>query len=196
MMHALKLEIFSEAPQEAEETASDLAEAAPDPGFEAGYAAGWQAALAARTEEMEDEAAEVTRALQALEFTFHDARAHVLRSLAPLLEEMVAKVLPRIAEDSLPHLISEALQPLVDLAADTPVELVIHPAMRETVEAHLARQPGLPVVIVAAAEQPPARVTLRLGERETRIDIRSALDAIEDLLRTAFDHPSQEARYG
>lgn len=195
-MQPLKLEIFVEDKAQDPLTADPEGAGQNSAGFESGYQAGWEDATATLAREADQDAAEVTRALQSLEFTFHDARAHLLRGLAPLFEEIVARLLPKIALEGLPHLISDVLLPLAEQATEAPVEVLVHPGQRDAVAAHLARLPHLPFILVDAPEHPPARISLRLGESETRIDVEAAITAIDHLLRSYFDPPAQEARHG
>lgn len=195
-MQPLRLEIFAEDDDPVAEAESQAPGAVPEADYETGFQAGWEAAEAARDQTAELQAAEAARALQALEFTFHDARGHVLRALAPLFQELANRFLPMIARESLPHLITDALLPLAEEASETPVELLLHPSMREAIARHLAEFPSLPVVLIEQTDQPRERVSLRLGARETRIDVEAALQTVKQLLHTYFDPPAQDARHG
>lgn len=196
-MQSLRLEIFAEtecAGQNADPL--DAGEEARQQGYEAGYQAGWDEARLVGLREADLEAQEVSRALQALDFTFHDARAHVLKGLAPLVGEIVGRLLPQVAAETLPQLVAEAVQPYLDSASEVPVDVVLHPEQRARVERYLATTPALPVRILEMPDQPAGQVTLRLGASETRIDPAAAIAAIEQLLSLYFDPSAHEVRYG
>lgn len=196
-MQSLRLEIFADTePADRAAEPPEPGEAARQQGYEAGYQAGWDEARLAALREADLEAQEVSRALQALDFTFHDARAHVLKGLAPLVGEIVGRLLPQVAAATLPQLVAEAVQPYLDGASEVPVEVMLHPDQRARVERHLATAPALPVRILEAPDQPPGQVTLRLGASETRIDPAAAIAAIEQLLSLYFDPAAHEVRYG
>lgn len=164
--------------------------------FEAGYKAGWDDAEAARSDAQEQDRAMVAQALQAMSFTFHDARSHVLHALSPLMAEVAARLLPEIAHASLPHLVAEALAPYADLAADAPVRILAAPESSARIAALLGPQPVLPVRIEETADLSPGQVSLRLGENETRVDLDAALATIRTALEDFFDHAARETRHG
>lgn len=164
--------------------------------FESGYKAGWDDSEAARSDAETQDRAMVAQALQAMSFTFHDARSHVLQALSPLIAEVAARLLPEIAHASLPHLVAEALSPYAELAADAPVLILAAPESSSRIAALLGPQPGLPVRIEEAADLSPGQVSLRLGETETRVDLDAALATIRTALDDFFDHAARETRHG
>lgn len=164
--------------------------------FESGYKAGWDDAVAARSDAETAQRDEVARALQALSFTFHDARAHVLQALSPLIAEVAARLLPEIAHSALPHLVVEALGPYADIAAEAPVLILVNPEARQRVEALVGQQPGLPIRYQETPELSPGQVSLRLGDTETRVDLDAALATIRTALDDFFDLAAMENRHG
>jgi len=190
-MPALRLEVFESvtasgsAPM-GQVDASELDEARLA-AFENGYKAGWDDAVAAQEEAGAQTRDDIARALQALSFTYHEARAHVLHALSPLIAEIAARLLPEIARASLPHLVTEALGPYAEIAAEAPIRLMLNPEVRGRVEALLGPAPGVPLAIVEDPELSPGQVWLALGETETRIDIDAALATIRTALDDFFD---------
>ncbi len=101
-----KLEVFDATPA-----------AKPDPGlvttqvsaieesklasYEQGYKAGWDDAAAALAEDQTRIRADLARNLQQLSFTYQEARSHILKAVEPLLEEMVGRLLPDMARETL-----------------------------------------------------------------------------------------------
>ncbi len=197
-MRPVRLETFETDGPPAEPGAVDSAalEEARLAAFESGYKAGWDDAEAARSDAQEQDRAMVAQALQAMSFTFHDARNHVLHALSPLMAEVAARLLPEIAHAALPHLVAEALAPYADLAAEAPVLILAAPESRTRIAALLGPQPGLPVRIEETADLSPGQVSLRLGETETRVDLDAALATIRTALDDFFDHAARETRFG
>ena len=134
-MALLALEDFAVKSQPSEMTPSDTisraaAEAEKVASYEQGYQAGWDDATQAQAEDQTRIGAEFARNLQELSFTFHEARAHVMQAMEPLLTELVDTVLPSLVSETLGQRILEELQPLIEDGADSPVELVVSPASR------------------------------------------------------------------
>lgn len=164
--------------------------------FEAGYRAGWDDAVAAQTDQETELRAEIARNLQGLAFTYHDARSHVLRALGPLVADLAARLLPAIAQAALPQLVAEALAPYAEIAAETPVQVMLHPSVRQRVEALLGTTPGLPLTYQEDEALSPGQIWLALGETETRVDIDAALATIRTALDDFFTLAAKESRHG
>lgn len=199
-MAALRLEQF-DAPDRGSAApgpqagAADLEEARLG-AFEAGYKAGWDDASAALADAEAELQAEVGRNLQALSFTYHEARNHVLRALSPLLAEVAARLLPQIAHAALPALVAEALAPYAEIAAEAPVLIRLHPANRQRVEALVGVSPGLPLHVCEDADLPVGQIWLQLGETETRVDIEAALTTIRVAMDDFFQFKPKDADHG
>lgn len=146
--------------------------------FEQGYKAGWDDAVKASGDEQEKLRADLARNLQALSFTYEEARRHVLEALGPLLSEMAAVVLPRLARDTLGVAVVEALMPIAEKAGRPDVTLTIAPDSRVAVEAALRDAVAPPLVIREEPSLGPAQATLRLDRQELRIDLDDALARI------------------
>ncbi|HMO09112.1 MAG TPA: flagellar biosynthesis protein [Paracoccaceae bacterium] len=138
--------------------------------YEQGYAAGWDDAVAAQSADRTQIGADLSRALQALSFTYHEAREHVLRAVEPLLAELVGQVVPASARAGLGALVVETLRPLAGQLAMAPIRLRVHPGVRAAVEQALLMEPGLPVDLVADPALPETEARLDLGTSERRID--------------------------
>lgn len=189
----LVLEDFGPAPRQAP---SDPPEEQHLASFDAGYRAGWDDAVAADTAQEAEVQAEIARNLQALSFTYHEARSHVLRALAPLIADLAGRLLPEIAQAALPHLVAEALAPYAEVAADAPMEVVLHPSVRARVEGLVGPDAGLPLTFREDAALAPGQIWLALGEAETRIDIDAALATIRTALDDFFTLATKESRHG
>lgn len=199
-MPPLRLEIFTLF-TEGQESGSGLVEAseldeARLAAFESGYKAGWDDAVAAQAGDEAGIRQDVARALQGLSFTYHEARAHVLHALSPLIADIAARLLPELAQTALPHLVADALGPYAEIAADSPIRLLLNPSVRARVEEVLGSSPGLPLTYVEDPELSPGQIWLALGNTETRIDIDAALATIRTALDDFFDLSRKDASHG
>ncbi len=198
-MRALKLEVFDTGEKPASAVVvmqgTDLDEARLA-AYEQGFTAGWDDATAAAADDQSRMRTELGRNLQALSFTFHEARTHVLRALAPLLEEMIGRLLPEVARAALAPLVLETLMPLAETLSETPVTIVLNPAARPAVEAILQQAAGLPVTLREEPTLGEGQVYLRLGDSETRLDLDRATTEIASAVRGFFEITLQERKHG
>lgn len=186
-MPPLTLETFSDRPEAevtaAEATAADEARLA---GFDAGYAAGWDDAAAAHAQDRGQAEARTAEALQALGFTYQEARSHVLMALAPLLTDIAEKLLPRMAQAALPALVVETILPLAEKLAEPPVTLRLHPESRAAIERLCVPALGLPVSIVEDTTLTPGDIRLTLDAAEARVDLDGAVETIATAIADYF----------
>lgn len=196
----VKLEIFEQPrslweTEVADVTASAL-EDAKLAAYETGYSAGWDDAVAAQSGDQSRLQAEIAGNLQALSFTYHEARGHVLRTLEPLLRDMTAKVLPETARQTLGQIVLEMLRPMASRLACAPISVVLHPDTRARVEPLLLAEANSPFVIVEDPSLGEGQVYLRLGDSEQRVDLDGVISAIGDAVDSFFQIEQQEKAYG
>ncbi len=189
-MPALRLEVFDTAPAPdgsmrplVEATAVEEAKVAS---FEQGYSAGWDDAVAAQQDDQSRIRADLARNLQSLSFTFQDARAHVLQAIRPLILQMVDRLLPEVARETLAPTVLDAVMPLAESLADAPLTLVLNPAVRAQVEDLVSQATGLPMVIDEEPTMPEGQVYIRLGTSETKVDLAQVTTDIAIAVRAFF----------
>lgn len=189
-MPALRLEVF-DTTQAADGTPLSLVEAtaaeeAKVAAFEQGYSAGWDDAAAAQQGDQSRISADLARNLQSLSFTFQDARSHVLQAIRPLMLEMVNRLLPEVAHESLAPTVLEALTPIADEMSDAPMTLVLNPAVRSQVEDLVSQATGLPVVIEEEPSLSEGQVYIRFGTAEAKVDLDRVTADIAAAVRAFF----------
>lgn len=190
-MPALRLEVFDTA-HASDGSLQPLVEAtvvaeAKIASFEQGYSAGWDDAVAAQQGDQTRIRADLARNLQSLSFTFQDARGHVLQAIRPLILEMVNRLLPEVARETLAPTVLEAVMPMADTLADAPLTLVLNPAVRGQVEEVLAQATGLPMVIDEEPTMPEGQVYIRFGTTETKVDLAQVTTDIAIAVRAFFN---------
>lgn len=191
-MAGVKLEVFevisaAGPTAEAQEIREDRLEA-----YEQGYRAGWEDAAAALAEDQRKIRVDLAHSLQTLNFTFHEARAHVLQALAPLMQEMVTTLLPDLARTALPPLVVEQLMPLAEGLAETPLVLAVHAQDRDAIQTELDRLGTLPVTLREEASLAPGQVSIGRGLQEMQVDLNRALREITVATRRFFGISDQE----
>ncbi|MFN4170414.1 MAG: flagellar biosynthesis protein [Pseudorhodobacter sp.] len=199
MMAPLRLEVFETSPDVENETViTDLnaLEEARLAAYEQGYTAGWEDAATAQADDQSRLRADIARNMQALGFTYQEARSHVLAAVEPLIRELVGHVLPEIARRSLVPMIVEMLMPLAREAADTPAVLTFNPAIRGLIDLVLEQAEGLPLTLLEEPSLGEGQVYLRLAGRETRLDLDTTLRRIAEATEEFFTLSTPEARHG
>ena len=187
----LRLEVFETEPRASgggtivlDEVALEDAKLAS---YDQGYSAGWEDAVAAQSDEQGLMRTDLARHLQALGFSYQEARMHVLKAIEPLLVEMVGRLLPDLARETLAPVVLEALMPLAAAMADMPITLVMNPAARPAIETLLDRATGLPLILQEEPTLGEGQVYLRLGTAETQVDLDRAVAEITAAVRSFFD---------
>ena len=168
-------------------TPSDLSEGDRLAAYEEGYQAGWDAAAKAQSEDQQRIGAEFARNLQEMSFTFHEARAHVIQAMEPLLEELVNTVLPGLISDAFVSTVQEELRPLIADSADAPVELVVGPGGRAILEGQIEGTAAAAIRLIEEPSLTEGQAYLRIGKTERRIDLSGALDRVRASVSALFE---------
>ena len=155
--------------------------------FEDGYRAGWDDASRALAESHQKLSADLAHNLSDLAFTFHEARAHVLKGVEPLLRQFVSRVLPVVAQHALPGLVAERVEELLKAASSAPLLLLVSPESRTEVEAVLPSSLGFPLEIREEPTLAQGQVFIRAGEIEQAVDLTAALAGIEAAVDDFFN---------
>lgn len=162
--------------------------------YEQGYSAGWDDAVAAQDAEIARLRADLGRNLEDLSFTYHEAHSHVLRTLEPLLHDMVTKVLPAINRESLGHVVLDHLRPLARELAGAPIAVVANPVNRPLIERLLTAEADFPLSFADEPSLGEGQVYLKLGEAESRVDLDGVIAAISAAVSAFFRIEKQEER--
>lgn len=188
MARAVRLEVFSvgEAGAQAATVDSEALEEARLASFEQGYKAGWDDATTAQQDEQIRLRNDVARNLQELSFTYNEAHGHLLKGLAPLFEQICARVVPELAANAIGGIVQEALQPLAEAAIERPVTIVLDPGSRTAVEAALAGTSAPPFHIVEEPSLAEGQLYLRWEEGEEHIDMDAAIASIRAAVNEFF----------
>lgn len=191
MPQSIRLEVFEARAREADQPSAavdaETLEEARLTAFEQGYQAGWDDAASAQDQDQTKLRADIANNMQALAFTYEEARAHLLKGLAPLLEQICAQVVPAISAAAIGEIVREALAEHVEAAATGPVEIVLNPASRSQVESALAGGATPPYTLTEEPTLGAGQVLLRLDEDTTRqFDLDAAVAEISAAVAAFF----------
>lgn len=196
----LRLEVF-ETPDEPELPSLVMPEDLEDlrlNAYERGYTAGWDDAMRQADDETRARQEALVRLAEGLNFTYHEAQAHVLGALEPLLQAIAARILPQLARSALVQAVSEELMSVATELAATPVELRVPPGMKTDFEVGFEGL-ALPPLAIAECEDLPAGVAeFAGGARQTRVDLAGIAERMADTIARfyQFDMPKKEAGHG
>lgn len=168
----------------------------PDAAYERGYGAGWDDCEERQKEARSAVGAELSRNIQELGFTYHEARAHVMSGIEPLLRTLIAKVLPEAVAATIGPAILEELSAVAETAADAPVTILVSPESHDTVAAFLADSTALPFRLLAEPTLGEWQVFFRLGDHERRLDLTEVLDRILARLSAFTDQNERVLKHG
>jgi flagellar assembly protein FliH len=164
--------------------------------FEQGYKAGWDDAISAKSEEHASVSAELSRKLQDLSFTYHEAREAIVTDMAPTIEKAIMTVLPELARQAIGALAVEQLKKIVRESSETPVILSASPDAYQPVIDVMPERPQLPVEVVRDESLEAGQIRFEFAERERLLDMSEVLDTVAEALK-AFTHETRkEAQNG
>lgn len=164
--------------------------------FEQGYKAGWDDALKAQNNTAVQISEEFARNLQDLSFTYREAYAHILKSMNPLLSQIVETVLPEMAQKTLGLRVIEQLQEMVKATGDTGIEVRVSCANQSAVASLLKQEFGFPVAIKEDASLSDTQALLKFDETEKQIDLGEVLSGIGQAVSGFFHEHQKEVVNG
>lgn len=161
---------------------TDVAENELLDSFEQGYKAGWEDAVRAKSEERTSISVDLARSLQDLSFTYHEARAAVLADLTPVLEQIVMKIVPKVAQETLGLQIVEQLTELAETEEAQGVTISVSPENQEAVSALLPEKLPFPVNVHERSDLSEGQCEFRFGLRERRIDFDETIQGLSQVM--------------
>lgn len=197
MPSPIRLETFlkAEEPPAPAEQASAALEEMKLSAYERGYVAGWEDSERQAEREALDRRAAVERQVEALNFTYHDARGHVLRAMDPVLRAMLETLIPEAARAALiPEVIAQLL-PLAQDLSEAPVTLHVAEGCRAEFEAALAGLVLPPLEIRESAELGPGQAEFAFDQKETRVDLTAAAEALHGAISRFYQIQTEESRH-
>jgi len=166
---------------------SEDIEAARLAGYDAGYKSGWDDALAGVEADQAKISEEFARNLKDLGFTYHEARAHVISSLEPMVEALLDALFPRFASEAIAAHINAVIHNHADKAASQPILVRVSPEDHDALRGILPHDHSVPLDIIAEPALPIGQAQIVLGKSEYSIDLsdvvettRSALSALRE----------------
>lgn len=155
--------------------------------FDKGYRAGWDDAIKAKTDEGTQQADAVVQSLQDLSFTYHEVHAQLLSNLSPLLDEILQKILPSLARETLgAHVVDQLSQIARDIGT-VQIEIAVAPGAAERVSQLVNNAASsLPISVIETNDVPEGRADMRLGRKELSVDLSEVTAQITEAVRSVL----------
>lgn len=196
----LRLEVFEtpDAPATAAYLDPRSAEKLRDTAYEQGYGAGWQDALDQMRDEDALRRAATFEAVQALSFTYAEARAMVDSQLATVIADLLAQIVPDACALSLPARVAQELRVLLARDASAPLQVLCAPDSVPLLSPLLADLPaGARVALVAEPSFTAAQVSVQGQGQRRCIDLSSVTETLRAALSAHQPHqPHKGAHHG
>jgi flagellar assembly protein FliH len=165
--------------------------------FDKGYRAWWDDAIKAKSDEGAQFADGVAQSLQDLSFTYHEVHAQILSNLGPLFEEILQKMLPRLARETLGAHVADQLASMARDMGTVQIEIAVAPGTAGQVS-QLVNGSGarLPITVVEDSDVPEGRADMRLGAKEVSIDLSDVIVQISEAVRAALQGQTEMRAHG
>lgn len=166
--------------------------------YERGYTAGWDDAMRQTADEANARQEALVRMAEGLSFTYHEAQAHVLGALEPLLQAVAEQILPELARAALVQSVGEELMSVAAGLAAKPVELRVPAGARAAFEEGFEALVLPPLEIVECDALPAGVAEFASGSRQTRVDLDGVARRLADSIARfyQFEMPQKEAAHG
>ncbi|MEO1710277.1 MAG: hypothetical protein AAFR70_08405 [Pseudomonadota bacterium] len=164
--------------------------------FENGYQAGWDDATKAQAETVAHVSSDLATSLQNASFEYHELRSTLNAAMQKILDEVAQKILPVAAHASLGSHIRSELEKLGRDAVDMPIEIAVAPLSETAVRAALGDDIQRPFVLVSDPAIGPSQALIRMGRRETEINLDRVVTEVAAAITTFFQTPNQEVNHG
>lgn len=197
MPSPIRLETFhrAEEPPAPQEQASAALEEMKLSAYERGYVAGWEDSERQAEREALERRAALERQIEALNFTYHDARGHVVRAVEPLLGAMLDTLIPEALRAAvIPQVIAQLL-PLAQGLSEAPVTLRVTEGARADIEAALGGLVLPPLDIIECPELGPGQAEIAFDHKESRVDLAEAARELRGAIACFYQIQTEESRH-
>ncbi|WP_299372737.1 hypothetical protein [uncultured Tateyamaria sp.] len=164
--------------------------------FENGYQAGWDDAVKAQASTLTHVSSGLATSLQEASFDYHEMRSSLNGSVQTILNRVVSVLLPQMARASLGAHICEQITAASRSALDRPIEVVVAPEAEAAVTGLLGEQLKDPFELSLDPLLAPSQVLLRLGDKETEINLDKMIAEIAAAIEAYFHTQNLEVRDG
>lgn len=164
--------------------------------FENGYKAGWDDCHKAAQSSAAALSEDFAQNMRELSFTYQEAYTAVIRSLEPVVKELVTGILPEIATQSLGQKIAHEVTLIAKSAAGCAVLITSHSSKQAHLRAALPKDISLDIKLAPDDSYAAGKVSLRFGENEREIDTTNFVEQARTLIQNYFEDLTREPNNG
>lgn len=154
--------------------------------FDKGYQDGWEDADRAHQQDQGRIAAELAHNLQALSFTYHEARQATMKDTELLFRGMIESVLPKVLPAALTATVLDRLMDGLEAATQPMVEITVAPDNVARLEEMIGDSVAPPHRICPEPSLGSGQAFLRFEDREERVDLQEILTELETIVEDLF----------
>lgn len=151
--------------------------------YETGYRSGWDDASAAREGSETHIAADLERNLKSLSVTYEEARAEVLRGIAPLLQAITSGLLPAIVAEAIVPVVEAELDNILPGLGEASCEIIAAPQSCSRLEKLAEKHMQAEINFRSEPAFAEGQVSLRFATEQREVDLGSAIERIASAIR-------------
>ncbi len=160
--------------------------------FEQGYGAGWEDAIKAQADSGKLLVETVQQSLMDARLTRDQAMQSFIAATRPLIDGLVGKILPELADRTLPQHVSRLLANAIEEASSLPVEIRVSQDQYSAVARLLEGEMPENAVLVADPELASGQACCALGSSEKQVDLDGLVDEITDAVAAFYNSVQEE----
>lgn len=160
--------------------------------FEAGYGAGWEDAIAAQSDGDRRLQEAMQQSLLDMSVSKQEAFQAYVLAMRSVMEQIVDKMLPELAHQSLSGHVMSVLEQAVADNSDLPIEIRVSPDQKAEVGRAIGRYLSEGARVAADPVLSAHQALISVGPTETLID----LDSLIEEVRGAFKHFHESIEQG
>ena len=164
--------------------------------YERGYKAGWDDATTAAEKSSAALSEHFAQNVSDLSFTYHEAYTAVLRSLEPLVRQLIETTLPDLAIEGLGQTLAAEVAKIARSHAGSQVTINCHSSKRAMLQAALPTDLSLDLSLLADASLSPDQVFMKFDGVEREIDITRFATQSKNLIHNFFEDIKREPNNG
>ncbi|MDX8352886.1 hypothetical protein [Cognatiyoonia sp. IB215182] len=159
----------------------EVADAVESGSFQDGYDEGHAAGLETARAEQAALTEECVQVLNAIDFTYVEARRQMLDALQPFLQDLAEKVLPHCVANGFASQIAALISDAVEQSAGAALTLHVHPAQRSAI-AKAAETTAANIMVVSDPNLSPHAAWVENAGSEAFLDMDGLLASIAEIL--------------
>lgn len=164
--------------------------------FEQGYTAGWDDAIRVQSDDKSRVITTLAQNLEDFSFTYQEALAQMTKSVKPVFEALMHKVLPEALMQSVGARIVDQCLTLARDQVEQPVILVVPIGAGAALKPILKRDLPMHIAIRECSDIAPGQIQLRVGDGEREIDTDVLLASLNESVDAFYHTLTEDSLYG